>query len=104
MAVAMLLEWPGETQQQYERLMDLVNLEADPPQGGIFHVGGPMEGGWRVVDIWESEEAFQRFADERLKEAVERVGITGMPEPEFFPVRGVWVTEWAKSLTGHEEG
>lgn len=95
----MLLEWPGETQEQYERLMDLVRLEADPPEGGIFHVGGPMEGGWRVLDIWESEEAFERFANERLRSAVDQVGIPNMPEPEFFPIRGVWVTEWARSLS-----
>ena len=103
MAVAMLLEWPGETQEQYERLMDLVGLEADPPDGGIFHVGGPMEGGWRVLDIWESEEAFERFANERLKRAVEQVGIPDMPEPEFFPIQGLWVTDWARSLSGQGE-
>ena len=34
MAVAMLLEWPGETEQQYECLMDLAALEKDPPEGG----------------------------------------------------------------------
>ncbi len=104
MTVAMLLEWPGETEQQYERLMDLVGLEKDPPEGGIFHVGGPMPGGWRVLDIWESEEAFERFANERLKRAVKQAGIPNMPEPEFFPVKGVWVTEWAHSLAGFEEG
>jgi hypothetical protein len=94
MAVAMLLEWPGQTQEQYEQLMKLVALDAHPPEGGLFHVAGPMPGGWRVVDIWESEEAFERFAGERLKPAVEQVGIPGMPEPEFYPIEGVWVAEW----------
>jgi hypothetical protein len=79
MAVAMLLEWPGQSQEQYEQLMKLVALEANPPDGGLFHVAGPMPGGWRVVDIWESEEAFERFASERLSPAVEQVGIPGMP-------------------------
>ena len=51
MAVAMLLEWPGQTQEQYEQLMKQVALDADPPEGGLFHVAGPMPGGWRVVDI-----------------------------------------------------
>ena len=95
MAVAMLLEWPGETQEQYERLMKLVKLESDPPEGGLFHVAGPMPGGWRVLDLWESEEAFERFANERLKPAVEQVGIPDMPDPQFYPVRGAWLAEWA---------
>jgi hypothetical protein len=101
MAVAMLLEWPGQTQDQYEQLMKLVGLEANPPEGGLFHVAGPMEGGWRVVDIWESEEAFERFAEARLKPAVKQVGIPGMPEPQFYPVEGVWVADWdIGGLTG----
>lgn len=94
MAVAMLLEWPGQTREQYEQLMELVALEAEPPEGGLLHVAGPMAGGWRVVDIWESEEAFERFADERLRPAVQQVGIPGMPEPQFYPVQGAWVAEW----------
>ena len=73
LAVAMLLEWPGETQEQYERLMEFVKLESDPPNGGLFHVAGPMPGGWRVLDIWESEEAFKLFA-RRALEAGGRAG------------------------------
>ena len=94
MAVAMLLEWPGETREQYEQLMSLVRLEEDPPEGGLFHVAGPMPGGWRVLDIWESEEAFERFAEARLKPAVEQVAIPNMPDPKFFPIHGVWLADW----------
>jgi hypothetical protein len=35
MAVAMLLEWPGQSQEQYEQLMKLVALEANRPEGGL---------------------------------------------------------------------
>lgn len=94
MAVAMLLEWPGETREQYEHLMSLIRLEEDAPEGGLFHVAGPMPGGWRVLDIWESQEAFDRFAEERLKPAVAQVAMPAMPEPQFFPVHGVWLAEW----------
>jgi hypothetical protein len=69
-------------------------LEANPPEGGLFHVAGPMPGGWRVVDIWESEEAFERFAGERPIPAVQQVGVPDMPNPEFYPIEGVWLAEW----------
>jgi hypothetical protein len=94
MAVAMLLEWPGETREQYEQLMSVVGLEENPPEGGLLHVAGPMPGGWRVLDIWESEEAFERFANERLRPAVEKVELPAMPQPQFFPVHGAWLAEW----------
>jgi hypothetical protein len=52
--------------------------------------------------VWESEEAFWRFFDERLKPAVRQVGIPGMPDPQLYPVHAtcVWLAEWdvSKSL------
>lgn len=94
--VAMVLEWPGETQEQYEQLMKLLALDENPPDGGIFHVCGPIPGGWRVLEVWESEEAFWRFFYERLKPAVRRVEIPGMPDPQLFPVHAscVWLAEF----------
>jgi hypothetical protein len=75
MGIAMLLEWPGETQEQYEQLMRVLALDENPPEGGVFHVCGPIPGGWRVLEVWESEEAFWRFFNERLRPAVREVGI-----------------------------
>src|SRR5579884_2998846 len=34
-----------------------------PAPGIIFHAGGPMDGGWRVVELWESQAAFDKFLD-----------------------------------------
>ncbi len=68
------------------------------PAGLMAHLAGPQgDAGWRVVDVWESREAFERFAEERLRPAVKEVGIPGMPEPEFYPIQGVWVAEWELS-------
>lgn len=94
--VAMVLEWPGETQEQYEQLVKVLALDENPPDGGIFHVCGPIPGGWRVLEVWESEEAFWRFFNERLKPAVRQVEIPGMPDPQLFPVhtRCVWLAEF----------
>jgi hypothetical protein len=96
MGIAMLLEWPGETQEQYEQLMKVLALDANPPEGGLFHVCGPIQGGWRVLEVWESEETFWRFFNERLKPAVRQVGIPDMPDPQLYPVHAtcVWLAEW----------
>lgn len=96
MGIAMLLEWPGETKEQYEQLMEVLALDEHPPEGGIFHVCGPIPGGWRVLEMWESEEAFWRFFKERLKPAVQEVGIPDMPDPQLYPVHAtcVWLAEW----------
>jgi hypothetical protein len=94
MAVAMLLEWPGQTQEQYEQLMKLVGWKPIRPRVDSSTSPAPCPGGWRVVDIWESEEAFERFAGERPIPAVQQVGVPDMPNPEFYPIEGVWLAEW----------
>jgi hypothetical protein len=49
--------------------------------------GGPEpERGWRVIEVWESEEDARRFLEERLKPAFDAVGFTGRAEPELWPV------------------
>jgi hypothetical protein len=87
MAIAMLLEVPGGTQDQYDRVMDELRLEG-MPEGGIAHIAAPMEGGWRVLDVWESREAFERFYDDRLAAAI---ASTDMPpaEPKFQELHNV---------------
>jgi hypothetical protein len=91
MAVAVLLEWPGLTEQQYDETMKAMQLDTRPPTGGLFHVAGPMNGGWRVVDVWESAEAFQKFSEERIIPAVKKVGITTQPRVEIYPAHNVYV-------------
>jgi hypothetical protein len=68
-----------------------LNLDASPPAGGLFHLAGPVPGGWRVVDVWESEEAFRHFSEQRIKAAVQKVGITTQPRVDFFPVHNLYV-------------
>ena len=37
------------------------------PEGNLAHIAMPRpEGGWQVVDVWESEEAYEAFAQARL--------------------------------------
>ena len=39
--------------------------------------------GFHVLDLWESREDFERFVQERLTPAVQRIGIKGEPKVEF---------------------
>src|SRR6266566_4717285 len=62
MAVAFLQELPGATQEQYDQVVE--TLRGQTAEGRIFHVAGPIEGGWRIVDVWESQEAVNKFFQE----------------------------------------
>jgi len=88
MALAFLLEFPGVTQEQYDQVIEKLQLGGKTYQGGIFHVAGPMEGGWRVVDVWESQEAFDRFFQAKLGQALQEVGVAP-PQPKVWPVHNI---------------
>jgi hypothetical protein len=87
MAIAILAEMPGLTQEQYERVVRTVN-EAGTPAGALFHAGGPMEGGIRVVEVWASQEAADTFySSDLLRRATE--GLATQPQITTWPVYGV---------------
>jgi hypothetical protein len=50
-----------------------------PVEGLLVHAAGQSPQGFRVVDVWESEEACTRFG-ETLGPILQEVGITDPPE------------------------
>jgi hypothetical protein len=90
MAQLMLMEWDGVTPEQYERVMQELRLDEDPPEGGMFHLAGFTDRGIRVVDVWESEEHFGRFMTERLQAVTQEVGMEGEPNVQFCELSNVW--------------
>jgi len=83
MAVVMYMEWDGVTPEQYDKVRESVNWEGEPPEGSVLHVPWFVDGGLRVVDIWDSPDHFQRFSDTRLAPGVQAAGIEGEPRVEF---------------------
>ena len=74
MAVAVVLEIAGITQQQIDALNQRIAPDGTSPEGQVFHAAGPTETGWVVVDVWESQEAFQRFV-ERTTPIAQELGL-----------------------------
>jgi hypothetical protein len=86
MPVVLVHQGPTLTQERYEetvrRLTGKSRMEtpADwPVEGLLVHAAGQGERGFRVVDVWESEEAARRFG-ERLAPVLEEVGVKEQPE------------------------
>jgi hypothetical protein len=81
MAVAVIVDNPEGSEEVYEKVRAQVGLDA--PAGGIFHAAGPSpSGGWRVLEVWESEEEARRFREERLMPAFDAAGV---PRPQVPP-------------------
>ena len=96
MAIVMAMEWQGVTSAEYDRVMEILRLDETPPQGGVFHVAGSEGGNWRVVDVWESEQAWNAFFETRLKPALEQANLLdGRPQPtvRVYEVHNVYAPE-----------
>ena len=87
MAFAILAEIPDLTRDQYESVVKKVN-ESGSPAGARVHAGGPIEGGYRVVEVWETREAADAFhGSALLADAAE-----ASPPPKIlmtWPVYGI---------------
>lgn len=80
MAVGVLMDFSGGDKAAYDRVLDRMGLnDGRPPAGALFHMAGETDGGFRVVDIWESAEAYQKFAEEQIGPLA---GAEGFPRPQ----------------------
>jgi len=78
---------PSFTQENYEESVrritngkSKVESPADwPVEGLLAHIAGQGESGFRVVDVWESEDAFRSFG-ETLMPILQDMGVEGQPE------------------------
>lgn len=89
MAVVLVHQGPSVTKERYEatvrKLTDGDRLESPsdwPVEGLLVHAAGEGESGFRVVDVWESEEACRQFG-EQLAPILQEVGI--VDQPELYP-------------------
>ena len=75
MPVIQVHELAGMTQEVYEDAMRELALPGPPP-GSHLHASGPMDGGWRIVEVWESEAAAGAFyGSEAFQRMAQRLGI-----------------------------
>jgi hypothetical protein len=64
--VLVVIEVPGGSSALDEVLFEQWHLDRTPPHGNSFRLAGPMDGGWRVISLWESTAQFEEFLNERL--------------------------------------
>ena len=90
MPIVAVFESPALTQAVYEETVkrlsggkaQMTSPSDWPVSGLLVHAAGQGPNGFRVVDVWESEAAFQRFG-EKLIPILKAVGVEG--EPEVYP-------------------
>jgi quinol monooxygenase YgiN len=55
------MEFPGVTQAQYDQMHAVAAAMAGEATGFVAHIAGPTDGGWYMIEVWQSKEDHQRF-------------------------------------------
>ncbi len=85
-------------EEMYREIRD--RLGDDRPEGLVAHVALRRDDGLRYVDVWETQEQWERFREERLEPAVDAVLAShGLPHDHAdvtlteFDVVDAWLGE-----------
>lgn len=87
MAIGVLFEASGTWEQYETSVAKLEQAGWGSPKARRYHVAGRTEGGFRVVDVWDSAESFAEFG-EVLMPILHEVGMTP-PEPQIWPADNI---------------
>jgi hypothetical protein len=83
MAIVIVNEMHGGSQDLYDKVTDHVMPGGQLPQGCRDHIAGPIEGGWRVITVWESEDQFNQFRNDKLIPALQEAGAGDSVTPQI---------------------
>lgn len=82
----------GVSLQMLDEVTDEMNVDQDPPQGFLVHVHYEQDGKVRIVDVWDTEAAYETFRETRLLPAMQTVlqrhgeGQPPQPDTSITPV------------------
>jgi hypothetical protein len=83
LAITVIIEIPGFTQEQYEKVSnEIISL----PESCSLHVAGPIDGGWQVIEIWESAEVHKDWMQNTLGPIFGKLNISLEPSIRITPV------------------
>jgi len=102
MAVGVQLDCKGATLDQYDQVAQKMGYRPGGPSvpGNLFHWVTETPDGIRVIDVWQSREAFEKYSEEKIVPFTREVGF---PAPPGDPVlRGTQLPDcWLMPLGTH---
>jgi hypothetical protein len=61
MRVMVIAEVAGQTEQGYDGMLSMLEPSMREAPGFVFHSAHPIDGGWRIIEVWESKAEANAF-------------------------------------------
>ena len=106
MSVVTTIDITGLTPGEYRAVLDRMGVETRPELGIYLHITAPTDFGYRVIEIWDTQEGFEEFAERRMVPALTALGIdretaiTIRPLHNFFAPRLAELPALVRDLPG----
>ena len=88
MVIGVQLDFKGATLEQYDEVLEKGGYLPGGPSvsEALFHWVTKTDDGIRIIDVWESRQAFETYAAEHNPQAFHDAGAPEPPQIQFFEV------------------
>jgi hypothetical protein len=99
MAVAVVQDWVEEETDRsttnYDAVSERLQAQDEPPAGLLVHTAGFTGHGFRIFEVWESREDYERFFNERLMPLIQDVASDDdrQPQQTIYKLHNFMATE-----------
>jgi hypothetical protein len=83
MAVVFIAEIPGMTREMYQQAINQVRDQLKRAPGFMAHAGTRSPTGWRITEIWESQQQCAQCLESIIMPMAQQVGVPPF-QPEFL--------------------
>ena len=105
MPIAVVQEWPEDETDRSTTNYDALHarlMQGEPPDGFLLHTAGFAGHRFRIFEVWQSREQYDRFVEERLMPLLREVTAsdTRRPELTIYELHGFAVAPAAAAAPG----
>lgn len=90
MGYVAVLEIHGLTADEYNAIVARMGVERKAAPGIYLHIASPMEGGMRVVELWDTKEGFETYIQAQLIPACAALGIEKKTTTTVTPLHNLF--------------
>jgi hypothetical protein len=90
MTVVTTIDVYDMTNAEYRAVLDLMGVEDRPEPGLYLHITAQTDFGYRVLEIWDSQDGFEEFTQRRLLPALTELGVDRKAEITVKPLHNLF--------------
>ena len=103
MTVVTTIDVYDMTNAEYRAVLDRMGVEDRPEPGIYLHLTAQTDFGYRVVEIWDSQDGFEEFTQRRMFPALKELGVDRKAEITVKPLHNVFAPRLSE-IPGLVEG